>query len=239
MGKRIIQQRRGRGSFTYRFPSHRYKAYIKYPPYSQDTIQGEVKKLLHSQGFSAPIAMIKLSSGEVFYNIASEKMFEGQNVTLGNGAEVIDGNILPLSKIPEGTPVYNIEIQQGDGGKFVRSAGTTARIRKHLEGKVVLLMPSKKEKILDGRVRATIGIIAAGGKKEKPILKAGKRWHMMHARGKLYPRTSAVKMNAIDHPFGGGRGKVIGKPKTPPRYAPPGRKVGLLRARRTGRRKKK
>ena len=62
-------------------------------------------------------------------------------------------------------------------------------------------------------------------------------WHMMKARNKLWPRTSAVKMNVVDHPFGSGRGKRI-KSKIAKRNAPPGRKVGLLRPRRTGRKKK-
>lgn len=238
MGKRIIQQRRGKGSLTYRAPSHRYKAAIEYPTYTQEMIKGEIQKLLHSTGFTAPLAKIRLSNGKIFFNLASEKMIEGQDVTLGTEAAVIEGNVLPLSKIPEGTLVYNIEIQPGDGGKLVRSAGSNARVQRHLEEAVVIRLPSKEEKIINGKARATIGIIAGGGRKEKPIVKAGKMWHMKKAKNKLYPRTSAVKMNAVDHPFGGGRGKVIGKPKTPPRYAGAGRKVGLLRARRTGRRKK-
>ena len=60
----------------------------------------------------------------------------------------------------------------------------------------------------------------------------------MKSFGKLYPRTSGVAMNAVDHPFGSGRGRHIGKPLTPPRFAPPGRNVGLLHAKRTGRKKK-
>jgi len=59
----------------------------------------------------------------------------------------------------------------------------------------------------------------------------------MRAKGKLYPRTSGVAMNAVDHPFGSGRGRHIGKPKTAPRHAPPGRNVGLIKARRTGKKK--
>jgi len=69
------------------------------------------------------------------------------------------------------------------------------------------------------------------------MAKAGKNYHAMHARNKLYPRTSGVAMNAVDHPFGSGRGRHVGKPKTPPRGAPPGRNVGLIRSRRTGRKK--
>ncbi|MBU2496871.1 MAG: 50S ribosomal protein L2 [Nanoarchaeota archaeon] len=239
MGKRIIQQRRGRGTHTYKSPSHRFKAFIGYPRYSKELIQGRIEKLLHSTGYSAPLAKIKLSDGRVFYNLASEKMIEKNDIALGEDAQISEGNILPLGKIPEGTLVYNIELQPGDGGKFIRTAGTNGKILKHIDNKVSILMPSKEEKIFDARVRATIGIIAASGRQEKPFVKAGNRFYKMRAKNKLYPRTSPVKMNAVDHPFGGGRGKVIGKPKTPPRFAPAGRKVGLLRARRTGRRKKK
>ena len=69
------------------------------------------------------------------------------------------------------------------------------------------------------------------------MLKAGKHYHAMKARNKLYPVTSGVAMNAVDHPFGSGRGRHVGKPKTPPKNAPPGRNVGLIRARRTGRKR--
>lgn len=238
MAKPLIQQRRGKGSITFRAPSHRYAGAIKYPSYTHEGARGKIQKLMHSTGFTAPLAKIRLQSGEIFFMPAAEKMIEGQDVYLGADAAVADGNILPLAKIPEGTSVYNIEIEPGDGGKLVRSAGSNARVMHHVEGKVSVLLPSKQEKILDGRARATVGIIAASGRKDKPVLKAGKKFFMMRATNRLWPRTSAVKMNAIEHPFGGGRGKVIGKPKTPPRFAPPGRKVGLLHARRTGRRKK-
>ncbi len=238
MAKPLIQQRRGKGSITFRAPSHRYAGALKYPSYSQESMKGKIQKLMHSTGFTAPLAKVRLQSGEIFFNAAAERMIEGQDVYVGEGAEIIDGNVLPLAKIPEGTSVFNIEIEPGDGGKLVRSAGSNARVLRHEGNKVAVLLPSKQEKILDGRARATVGIIAASGRKEKPILKAGKKFYMMRATNRLWPRTSAVKMNAIEHPFGGGRGKVIGKPKTPPRFASAGRKVGLLHARRTGRKKK-
>ena len=98
-------------------------------------------------------------------------------------------------------------------------------------------MPSKKEKEFNANCRATIGVVAGGGRLEKPFLKAGKKWHAKRARGKLYPVTSAVAMNAVEHPFGSGRGRHMGKPNVAPRHAPPGRKVGLVRPRRTGRKR--
>lgn len=238
MGKPLIQQRRGKGSPTFRAPSHRYKANVKYPSYEEKKFTGVIEKLLHSTGFSAPLAKIRLNTGKIFYNIAAQKIFEGQQIEVGEGS-IVEGNILPLSKIPDGTLVYNIEIKPGDGGKLVRTAGSAAKIIKHVGNDTIVLLPSKQEKVIDGRARATIGVVAGGGRKEKPLVKAGKAYYAKKATNRYWPRTSAVKMNAVEHPFGGGRGKVIGKPKTPPRFASPGRKVGLLRARRTGRKKKK
>ena len=96
-------------------------------------------------------------------------------------------------------------------------------------------MPSRKEVDFNSSCRATVGIVSGGGRLEKPFIKAGNRWHAMRARGRLYPITSAVAMNAVEHPFGSGRGRHMGKPSVAPRHAPPGRKVGQVRARRTGR----
>lgn len=99
--------------------------------------------------------------------------------------------------------------------------------------KVLVAMPNKKEIIFSGDCRASIGVIAGDGRILKPFIKAGRKMHRMKSRNKLWPRTSAVKMNAIDHPFGSGRGKRI-KPKIAKRNAPPGARVGHLRPRRTG-----
>ena len=95
-------------------------------------------------------------------------------------------------------------------------------------------MPNKREVVLDGQCRATIGVIAGEGRGLKPFITAGRKFYKMKAKGKLWPRTSAVKMNAIDHPFGSGRGKRI-KSKIAKRWAPAGRRVGHLAPRRTGR----
>ena len=98
-------------------------------------------------------------------------------------------------------------------------------------------MPSKKEKKFNNNCRAIIGRIAGAGRLDKPILKAGKKHHMKKGKNKLWPRTSALKMNVVDHPFGSGRGKNP-KSKIAKRNAPPGKRVGLIRPRRTGRRKR-
>ena len=232
MGKRIIQQARGHGSLTYRVRIRAYRYEIKYPGIEGT---GKVIKLINSPCHSAPIAKILIDK-KIFYDLAFEGMIEGQEIEIG-GSNVKEGNILALKNIPIGINVYNIEINPGDGGKLVRAGGLSGLINKRIERRVAVLMPSKKEIWVNENSRATIGIIAGQGRKEKPIIKAGKKWHMMKARNKLWPRTSAVKMNAVDHPFGSGRGKRI-KSKIAKRNAPPGAKVGLISPKRTGRKKR-
>jgi large subunit ribosomal protein L2 len=95
-------------------------------------------------------------------------------------------------------------------------------------------MPSGNIKWLNPKCRAVVGIVAGGGRVDRPWLKAGKKYHKMKTRAAKYPRVSAVAMNPRDHPFGGGAWKHPGKPTTVSRNAPPGRKVGLIAARRTG-----
>jgi len=131
--------------------------------------------------------------------------------------------------------IYNIESNPGDGGKLVRSSGTFARVVSQLKNKVVVQLPSKKTKEFNPDCRAIIGSVAGSGRLEKPLLKAGTRHHKMKARNKLYPITSGVSMNAVDHPFGGSKSSHKGRPTTARKNAPPGRKVGMVRARKTGR----
>ena len=230
MGKRIISQRRGRGTFTYKAHSHRHKGKIS--NYGKnDHVKGEVIDIIHNPGHNAPCALVKYEN-ETLLIPAHEKMKVG-SVVEANNAEITEGNLVALKDIPEGTSIYNIE---GSYGKpmFCRSAGTFAKVINKIKDKVTILLPSKKEKTLDGNLRAIIGIIAGGGRKEKPFVKAGTMFYLKKSKGKLYPRTSGVAMNAVDHPFGSGRGRHVGKPKTVSRFAPPGRKVGSIRAKRTG-----
>jgi large subunit ribosomal protein L2 len=235
MGKRIIQQARGHGSLTYRVRKRAFRLKIKYP---KGMGKAKVLKLINSAGHTAPLAKIQVGK-EIFYNPATEKMFEGQEIEIcANSIE--KGNILELKNIPIGYNIYNIEARPQDGGKFIRTGGSSATITEKSRGKVRVLLPSKKEIELSENCRATIGVIAGGERLEKPLLKAGKKYYIMKSRGKLWPRTSAIKMNVVDHPFGSGRGKNIShgsKGKIPKRNAPPGARVGLIRARRTGRKR--
>ncbi|RLI95105.1 MAG: 50S ribosomal protein L2, partial [Candidatus Altiarchaeales archaeon] len=99
-------------------------------------------------------------------------------------------------------------------------------------------LPSKKIVAFNSNARATVGKIAGGGRKDKPMARAGQAFHKHRAKNKLYPRVCGRAMNAVDHPHGGGRHPHVGRPTTVSRNAPPGRKVGHISARRTGLKKK-
>lgn len=227
MGKVIRAQRKGK-SPKYASPSHRY---LGAPRYVQGVLL--VEDIVHSPGRNTPLLRVRGEGGEALM-IAPEGVATGDTITVGSG-EAKPGNVLPLSEIPEGIPIFNIEAQPGDGGAYARSGGSFAFIVSK-GGGVVVRLPSKKTRNFNPACRATVGTPAGAGRKDKPFVRAGARWHYMHARGKAYPVTSADKMNAVDHPFGGKTKKGI--PKTVSRAAPPGAKVGSIAARRTGRRKR-
>lgn len=232
MGKRIIQQARGHGSGTYRVRRLAFRYELKYP--AKLSGEGKVIRLINSPAHSAPLAKINYDGG-IFYMPAFKGVVEGQKINFG-GKEAKEGNILRLGDIPVKTSVYDIESRPGDGGVFIKSAGGYGTVSRIVGKDVYVLMPSKKEKKFNQNCRAIIGIIAGSGRLEKPLLKAGKIYHIKKARGKFWPRTSAVKVNVVDHPFGSGRGKNP-KSKIAKRNAPPGRRVGLIRPRRTGKKK--
>lgn len=234
MGKRLRAQRIGDGSPTYRAKSWRRLGEVKLP--SKKTGEATVVDILHDPGRNAPVARIRHDDGKDHLMLAPEGLKVGDRITIGAAVEVKLGDVLPLAEIPEGTPVFNIESKLGDGGKLVRAAGSYALLVGHEMGRVSVQLPSGEIKEMDSRCRATVGVVAGGGRLEKPLVKAGKHHHIILAKGKHYPRTRAVAMNVVDHPFGGGRGKSAGRPKTVARGAPPGQKVGLIAARRTGKR---
>ena len=252
MGKRIIAQRRGKGTPTYRAPSHRFKAKLMHLRVSAADVEKRggvvrcvVEKILHDPARSAPIALVRPLNGggeEVAkkqFVIIPEGISEGDEICYGASAELKVGNTLPLRYIPEGTPVCNVELRPGDGGKIARAGGNFAIVLAHSADKTLLALPSGKEKWVSSECLATVGVVAGGGRMEKPLVKAGKKYHKMKARAAKYPRVRGVAMNPVDHPFGGGSHQHVGRPKTVSRGAPPGRKVGSIAAKRTGRKKRK
>ena len=242
MGKRIRVQRRGRGSSTFRASTHKRVAPVQYPSMSNEeqkgVIQGEVTNIVHDPGRGAPMVVVKLETGETYYSVVPEGVYEGQPTQIGVEAAVGIGNVLPLGKIPEGTMVCNIELSPGDGGKMVRSSGTYATVVGHTPDGTLLKLPSGRTRYVNDLCRATVGVIAGAGRTEKPFLKAGVKHHLMKAKGHMYPRTRGIAMIAASHPYGSSK-KGGRKVTTVSRNAPPGKKVGLIAARSAGSRRKR
>ncbi|MFB6168770.1 MAG: 50S ribosomal protein L2 [Haloferacaceae archaeon] len=236
MGRRIRGQKRGRGSPTFRAPSHRYKSELSHKRAERDdeTVDGEVVDIEHDPARSAPIAAVEFEDGDRRLVLVPEGVATGDRIQVGVSAEIKPGNTLPLAEIPEGVPVCNVERQPGDGGKFARASGVSAQLLTHDRKVAVVTLPSGEVKRLNPSCRATVGVVAGGGRTEKPFVKAGNKHHKMKARGTKWPRVRGVAMNAVDHPFGGGGRQHPGQPKSVSRNAPPGRKVGDIASKRTG-----
>jgi large subunit ribosomal protein L2 len=233
MGKNLIQQRRGKGSGRFRAPDFRYKGEIRMLKKSSYT----VKNLIRCAGHSAPLIEAEYDDRSTSLLIAPEGISVGDFVDLSS-QEIVPGNIVSLKDIPEGTSIFCIEAKPGDGGKFVRGSGSFAKVVGKTPSTIAVLLPSKKQKLFHPNCRAMIGVAAGGGRVEKPLLKAGKKHHISKSKNKYYPIVSGSAMNAVSHPFGNKRTSRKSKAKPAPRNAPPGRKVGMIRPKRSGRRTK-
>jgi Ribosomal protein L2 len=238
MGHRITTQARGKGGPTYRVPSHRYKAALKHAVSIEATVRGTVIDIEHDPARHTPIALVRLENGSKMYMLVTEGIGVSDVVAWGADVEVKNGNTLPLSAIPTGAYICNIEARPNDGGKFVRASGVQAIVVDKTEEKVGVQMPSGKTKWFNSRCMATVGIVAGGGRGDKPFVKAGNKFHKMKNTASNWPRVRGVAMNVIDHPFGGGGHQHPGRPKTVARGTSPGRTVGHVAARKTGRGKK-
>lgn len=238
MPRRIRAQRIGRGSPTY-VASIQRKFEVGIPPQlprDGELIHGHVRDIVHDPGRGAPVAEIEVDDN-VFYIPAVQGMYVGQRIEIGGKASHSVGNIVPVGVLPEGAVISTVELKPGDGGVLARSSGAYASVISQVGDKTIIRLPSRKLVELSGECLAVVGAVAGGGRVDKPMLKAGKRFWLMKAKHRPYPRVRGVAMVPARHPFGGGSHKRIGRPETVKRTAPPGRKVGLIAARRTGRKK--
>ena len=237
MGKRGKTRRRGKGG-KWSSLSFRYKgdtSYLSYKDVEKSKyFTAKVVDLINDPGRTTPIMVLKHEK-EYIKLPAPKKVSVGQEIQFGVSAEVKEGNVIPLARIPDGTLISNVELTPNDGGKLIRSAGTQARVVLHEGEQVTIQLPSKKFKKISSLCRATVGGLAGGGMKEKPFIKAGNKYKAKKARRKLYPVTSGSAMNAVDHKYGGAKAN---KPHSVSRNAPPGRKVGSIASKRTGRKKR-
>ena len=245
MGKVIRGQRKGAGSvFTAHTAKRIAPAKLRKLDYieREGYIKGVVKEIIHDPGRGAPLAKVVFRDPYKYklrheYFVAPEGMHTGQHIFCGKKAQIAVGNVLPLRSIPEGSIVCNVEQYMGDRGSFAKTSGSYAIIVSHSDEdqKTKLKLPSGAKKTVTSNARAMLGLVAGGGRIDKPILKAGNQYHKYKAKRHCWPRVKGVCMNPVDHPFGGGNQQHIGKPSTVRRDIPAGRKVGLIAARRTGR----
>jgi large subunit ribosomal protein L8e len=246
MGRVIRAQRKGRQKGVYKSHNHHRVAPAAFRSMDfaerNGYVKGVIKEIIHDPGRGAPLARVAFRNPyrykiDTEYFVAAEGMYSGQFVYCGAKATLATGNVLPVNRLPEGTSVCNLEGNPGDRGKFARSSGTNAIVIGHSDdlAKTRVRLPSGARKTIDGTSRGMVGLVAAGGRTDKPILKAGNQFHKFKRQRKRWPIVRGVAMNPVEHPHGGGNQQHMGKPGTISRYAPPGQKVGLIAARRTGR----
>jgi len=244
MGRVIRGQRKGAGSV---FKAHCHKrqgaAKLRSLDYTERNgyIKGLVREIVHDSGRGAPLAKVVFRNPYKYcldkeLMVAVEGMYTGQFVYCGKSAQLAVGNTMPVGKMPEGTVVSSVEEKSGDRGKLAKASGTYATIVGHSEDgkKTRIRLPSGARKTITATSRGTVGIVAGGGRIDKPVLKAGNSYHKYKAKRNCWPRVRGVAMNPVEHPHGGGNHQHVGHPTTVGRSAPPGQKVGLIAARRTG-----
>ena len=171
----------------------------------KDDIKAKVERIEYDPNRSAYVALIKYEDGINNYIIAPNKIKEGDQIISGRNKEINIGNCMPLSDIPAGTNIHNIELSPNGGAKLVRSAGSSAQISGIDENYCIIKLGSGEVRKVISTDRATNGSVSNSDHQNIKIGKAGRnRW-----KGKR-PQTRGVAMNPVDHPHGGGEGKTSG-----------------------------
>lgn len=172
---------------------------------SKDGVVGNVTHIEYDPNRSSRIALVQYEDGEKRYILAAEGMKAGDRVESGDSVEPNVGNCMPLSAIPLGTAVHNIEMQPGRGGQLCRSAGTSATLNARDGRWAQITLPSGEVRRIPATCRATIGVIGNSEHSSIVIGKAGRnRW-----KGRR-PHTRGTAMNPVAHPMGGGEGRNSG-----------------------------
>ncbi len=172
---------------------------------SKDECAAEVMTIEYDPNRTCNIALVQYEDGEKRYILAPIGIKVGQNVYSGDKAEPRVGNCLPLSNIPLGLDIHNIELTIGRGGQMVRTAGGTAKLVAREGSKATLLLPSGEMRIVNSKCRATVGQL---GNLEHMSVRLGKAGRKRHLGRKPHVRGTA--QNPVDHPMGGGEGRRAG-----------------------------
>lgn len=195
----------GRRAMRYIGGGHKKKFRVIDFKRDKKNIEGKVASIEYDPNRTAFIALVNYVDGEKRYIIAPQGLQVGATVLSGNDVAPELGNALQMKHMPLGTNVHNIEMQPGQGGKLVRSAGTSAQLSNKEEKYAVLKMPSGELRKILINCYATVGVVSNSDHNLEMMGKAGRnRW-----RG-IRPRNRGVAMNPVDHPMGGGEGKASG-----------------------------
>ncbi len=169
----------------------------------KDNMEATVIGIEYDPNRSANIALIQYEDGEKAYILAPQGLTDGDKVISGESVDIRTGNCMPISSIPVGTLIHNIELNPGQGGKLVRTAGQSAQLMAK-EGKYAhVRLPSGEMRLILARCRATIGTIGNSDHENVKIGKAGRKRHMGWR-----PEVRGSVMNPVDHPHGGGEGRA-------------------------------
>ena len=169
----------------------------------KDDMTATVIGIEYDPNRSANIALIQYEDGEKAYILAPVGLKDGDKVVSGQKADIKPGNCMPIESIPVGTMIHNIELNPGQGGKLVRSAGQSAQLMAK-EGKYShVRLPSGEMRLILTKCRATIGTVGNTDHDTMKIGKAGRKRHMG-----IRPTVRGSVMNPVDHPYGGGEGRA-------------------------------
>ena len=171
----------------------------------RDNLKAKVERIEYDPNRSAHLALIKYEDGMMNYIIAPNKINIGDEIVSGRNKEIKIGNCMPLSDVPVGTDIHNVELLPNEGGKLARSAGSSAQISGTDNNYCIVKLKSGEIRKIINTARATIGTVSNSDHQNIKIGKAGRnRW-----KGKR-PTVRGVAKNPVDHPHGGGEGKTSG-----------------------------
>ena len=168
-------------------------------------VSATVERIEYDPNRTAFIALVKYEDGELNYILAPQRLAPGDKIVAGKSVDVKPGNAMPLSSIPVGTIIHNVELKPEKGGQIARSAGSYAQLVGRDQGMAILRLNSGEQRVVSGLCMATIGAVSNPDHGNINLGKAGRTvW-----KGKR-PHNRGVTMNPVDHPHGGGEGRTSG-----------------------------
>jgi large subunit ribosomal protein L2 len=214
VGKSSKGGRNNLGRITARYQGGGHKQSYRLVDFKRRTLDvaAKVERLEYDPNRSAFIALIKYETGALSYILAPQRLAIGDSVIASLSADVKPGNAMPLSAMPVGTIVHNVELKPGKGGQVARSAGAYAQLVGRDQGMAILRLNSGEQRLVHGSCFATVGAVSNPDHSNRSLGKAGRNVWL----GKR-PHVRGVAMNPVDHPHGGGEGRTSGgrHPVTP------------------------